>query len=180
MKNKILLKIKRFLKTDKTTISELHIENNFICYTLEPFDSELTYKNSKTEIIEVKRNIEKSGRKMAIVSGLYQIQFKISPTFSNKKIYASGDFTTLKYLFNSDKGLYLPYIINPSHNNTLFHIGNFAKDTFGCVLPGLSFGKNCVNNSKDALFLLLKGLDYIFGAGIKCECLIESGVIENE
>lgn len=174
MKNKILLKIKRFLKTDKTTISELHIENNFICYTLEPFDSGLTYKNSKTEIIEVKRNIEKSGRKMAIVSGLYQIQFKISPTFSNKKIYTSGDFTTLKYLFNSDKGLYLPYIINPSHNNTLFHIGNFEKDTDGCVLPGLSFNKNSVSNSREALFILLKKLNDYLDKNINFECLIEN------
>lgn len=174
MKNKILLKIKRFLKTDKTTISELHIENNFICYTLEPFDSGLTYKNSKTEIIEVKRNIEKSGRKMAIVSGLYQIQFRISPTFSKKSSYIKEPFTKLYNLYEAEEGLHFPYIINPSHCNTLFHIGNFEKDTDGCVLPGLSFNKNSVSNSRDALFILLKKLNDYLDKNINFECLIEN------
>lgn len=178
--DKVLVRINRVIKTDLSTVSQIFIDKKFICYALEPFDTGLTYKNSLNDIVDAKIKLKKENKSMAIVEGLFQIQFKISPTFSNKKIYTSGDFTTLKYLFNSDKGLYLPYIINLSHNNTLFHIGNFAKDTFGCVLPGLSFGKNCVYKSKDALFLLLKELDYIFGAGIKCECLIESGVIENE
>ena len=38
----------------------------------------------------------------------------------------------------------------------LFHIGNTAKDTRGCILVGLSREQNRVNNSKLAMDLLIK------------------------
>jgi hypothetical protein len=108
---------------------------------------------------------------MAIVKGLYQIQFKISPTYSNLKKYKSAQFNTLKNLY-TEKGLLLPYIINPSHADTLFHIGNFIKDTRGCVLPGKSFSENSVWSSADALFELLFELDNAVSKNIKVECEI--------
>ena len=49
----------------------------------------------------------------------------------------------------------------------LFHIGNTAKDTRGCILVGLSREQNRVNNSKLAMDLLIKEILNLGGENIK-------------
>ncbi len=49
----------------------------------------------------------------------------------------------------------------------LFHIGNTAKDTRGCVLVGLSRQQDRVNNSKKAMDLLIKEILILGGENIE-------------
>ena len=49
----------------------------------------------------------------------------------------------------------------------LFHIGNTAKDTRGCILVGLSREQNRVNNSKLAMDLLIKEILILGGENIE-------------
>lgn len=43
-------------------------------------------------------------------------------------------------------------------SSILIHIGNFLKDTQGCVLVGTSFGNGCINQSAKAIKKLRKEL----------------------
>jgi hypothetical protein len=36
------------------------------------------------------------------------------------------------------------------HTGLLFHCGNFDEDSSGCILVGLNFGPNCIQNSRVA------------------------------
>jgi len=49
----------------------------------------------------------------------------------------------------------------------LFHIGNTAKDTRGCILVGLSREQDRVNNSKLAMDLLIKEILNLGGENIE-------------
>ena len=49
----------------------------------------------------------------------------------------------------------------------LFHKGNTAKDTSGCILVGLSREQNRVNNSKKAMDLLIKEILILGGEDIE-------------
>ena len=169
--NNLRININRERFYETHTLGNIAIKNKEICYCLEPYDSGLTSGASIQLIHDTKKELQKQNIYMAIVKGLYQIQFKISPTYSNLKKYKSAQFNTLKNLY-TEKGLLLPYIINPSHTDTLFHAGNYVKDTRGCILPGKSFSENSVWSSADALFELLFELDNAVSKNIKVECEI--------
>ena len=48
----------------------------------------------------------------------------------------------------------------------LFHIGNFPKDTSGCILVGLGSQQDAVNNSRLAMDLLIKEVIHLGGENI--------------
>ena len=54
----------------------------------------------------------------------------------------------------------------PERDYILFHIGNTAKDTSGCILVGLGSQQNVVNNSRLAMDLLMKEIINLGGENI--------------
>tara|TARA_R100001224_G_scaffold15250_1_gene7592 strand:- start:5984 stop:6490 length:507 start_codon:yes stop_codon:yes gene_type:complete len=54
----------------------------------------------------------------------------------------------------------------PNRSYILFHIGNTAKDTQGCILVGQSRQQNRVNNSRLAMDLLMKEIIHLGGEEI--------------
>jgi hypothetical protein len=52
-----------------------------------------------------------------------------------------------------------PHILNvPNRNWILMHIGNYPKDTLGCMLPGLVRGDDVVWSSKDAFKVVMDAI----------------------
>ena len=64
----------------------------------------------------------------------------------------------LRYPRESGTRDYLHLLVKgvPDRTYILFHIGNRPSDTSGCILVGLSSSQDFVNNSKDAMDLLMK------------------------
>tara|TARA_B100000768_G_scaffold118138_1_gene109274 strand:- start:914 stop:1333 length:420 start_codon:yes stop_codon:yes gene_type:complete len=54
----------------------------------------------------------------------------------------------------------------PNRDYILFHIGNTAKDTRGCILVGLSSEQDVVHNSTLAMDLLIKELIHLGAVNI--------------
>ena len=55
----------------------------------------------------------------------------------------------------------------PDRSYILFHRGNTAKDTRGCILVGLSSEQNRVNNSKNAMDKLMQEIIKLGGENIE-------------
>lgn len=51
----------------------------------------------------------------------------------------------------------------PERDDILFHVGNFPRDTHGCILVGMTAGDNCVFSSSLGM---KKFVDYMTGAGV--------------
>lgn len=67
--------------------------------------------------------------KTAIPYGVYDIKITHSPRFKR----------------------HLPLLLNvPNYQGVRIHVGNYPKDTEGCLLPGKTKGKDFVGNSKTA------------------------------
>ena len=114
------LTLKRIARKDTYTIGRLYIDGVRFCDTLEDTDRGLDQSMS----LPVLRAKKRRGI-TAIPTGRYKVTLDVkSPKFSQKKAY---DFC---------KG-YLPRLINvPAYDGVLIHIGNYPKDTEGCILVG--------------------------------------------
>ena len=125
------LKLDRRFKGDEYTIGSLYIDGVFFCDTIEDTDRGLFQKMPLDEIKSLKIQ-----HKTAIPRGEYEVTLKVkSPKYSQRSQY---DFC---------KG-YLPRLINvPGFEGILIHIGNYAKDSSGCILVGENKVKGQVNNS---------------------------------
>lgn len=125
------LKLDRRFKGDEYTIGSLYIDGVFFCDTLEDVDRGLLQKMPLDEIKSLKIQ-----HKTAIPRGEYEVTLKVkSPKYSQRSQY---DFC---------KG-YLPRLINvPGFEGILIHIGNYAKDSSGCILVGDNKVKGQVVNS---------------------------------
>lgn len=127
------LKLKRKWRTDQSTIGELSLNGNLICYILEDRDRGLKQSMSLSEINRIKVKHE-----TCIPSGRYEITI----TFSQR--------------FKRD----LPLLLNvPGYDGIRIHTGNTNADTSGCLLPGKVLSINKVSNSTTAfneLFQLIR------------------------
>tara|TARA_R110000744_G_scaffold176058_1_gene294920 strand:- start:499 stop:915 length:417 start_codon:yes stop_codon:yes gene_type:complete len=74
----------------------------------------------------------------------------------------------LRYPRESGSKEYLHLLVQdvPNRDMVLFHIGNTAKDTRGCLLVGLGSKQNIVNNSRLAMDLLIKEIINLGGENI--------------
>lgn len=105
------------------TIGELSIDGKYFCDTLEE-----TYRDLSKE--------KKVPGQTAIPFGTYSVTLDVvSPRFKNSGAYA----------FCRGK---LPRLLNvPYFEGILIHIGNYPKDTDGCILVGKNTVKGAVMES---------------------------------
>ena len=114
------LELKRIARRETYTIGRLYIDGILFCDTLEDTDRGLRQDMS----LPVLRAKKRKGV-TAIPTGRYRVTLGVkSPKYSTRKQY--------KFC----KG-YVPRLINvPCYDGILIHIGNYPKDTEGCILVG--------------------------------------------
>ena len=129
--------VRKYLK-DTYTIGKMFIDGEYFCDTLEDKDRGIHLGMNVSEIQKIKVYGE-----TAIPAGMYKVIITYSNTFKRK----------------------LPLIVNvPAYTGVRIHRGNYAKDTFGCVLVGKNTAKGMVLESAKtevALMKLLEGQDEI-------------------
>lgn len=124
--------LKRRVFTEESTIGELYVDGKLECLVLEDKDRGLAQGQDLNTIKQIK-----IAGKTAIPKGRYEIAI----TFSNR--------------FQK----YLPLLIGvPGYEGVRIHVGNTAKDTEGCLLPGKIKSTNAVLQSKVAMEALFKKL----------------------
>lgn len=118
-------------KKDTYTIGDLYIDGKWFCNTIEDKDRNL-YQGMSLEWIKELKVYGQS----AIPYGRYKITMKIqSPKYANSKQYEKCNG-------------YIPRLENvPGFDGILCHIGNTAKDSYGCILLGENKVKGMVVNS---------------------------------
>ena len=129
------LRLERTTFTDKSTIGELYLDNDFLCYTLE-------------DVVRLP-GVKVYGE-TCIPYGRYSVTLSWSNRFKQLMplVYNKPDLSV-----QDDKGV--------RFDGIRIHAGNTAKDTHGCPLVGLSKSKDFVGNSRDAYKLLMDKLKYI-------------------
>lgn len=116
------LTIEREILNNESTIGSLFINEDFFCYTLEDTDRGLDSSMSVEQILKIK----KPG-KTAIPIGSYDVKILMSPRF--KKLF--------------------PKVLNvKGFDGILFHAGNAASDTDGCILVGTLYEHNKILESR--------------------------------
>lgn len=136
------LLLNRIARKETYTIGRLYVDGVRFCDTLEDTDRGL----KQTMDLAVLRAKKRRGI-TAIPAGRYKVTLSAkSPKFSQKKAY---DFC---------KG-YLPRLINvPAYDGVLIHIGNYPKDTEGCILVGKNSKVGAVLESTTTFKLLYEKL----------------------
>lgn len=140
------LKLERVAKKDLYIIGKLYINDVFFCNTLEDTDRGLRQSMSLDEIKKIKQK-----GITAIPYGIYTITMNVvSPKYSQEKYKKQYGFTGGK----------IPRLENvPGFEGILIHIGNYPKDTNGCILVGENKQVGAVINSTKTfkkLYTILK------------------------
>lgn len=125
------LTLYRKWKKDTYTIGQLYIDGKYFCDTCEDKDRNL-YQGMDIEWLQQK----KVWCETAIPYGRYRITMKVqSPKYKDRKAYKECDG-------------YVPRLLKvPAFDGILLHIGNWAKDSCGCILVGKNTVKGAVTNS---------------------------------
>lgn len=132
------LQLVRTTFTDKSTLGKLAINGVFQCYTLED-------RCRESEPGMWKRELKVPGE-TAIPYGRYRVIMSMSDRFKRimPEVLSVPDFTGIR-----------------------IHSGNQAKDTSGCILPGLTRATDWVGNSAAAYFGLFLKIDHAYTRGEK-------------
>lgn len=135
--------VRRTIKGENFTIGEMSINGTFFCYTLEDKDRGITDKMSLSEIEKIKTK-----GVTAIPTGTYKVDMEtISPKYASRG-------TSSQYASIGNK---LPRLLNvKGFSGILIHIGNYVKDTEGCILVGSSCNRTSgtISNSGNTFFYL--------------------------
>jgi hypothetical protein len=135
--------LKRTIKGDNYTIGELSINGTFFCYTLEDKDRGLANRMSLVKIT----NIKIKGA-TAIPTGTYKVDMEtISPKYASRG--SSSQYASI--------GNVLPRLVGvKGYEGIIIHIGNYVKDTEGCILVGSYYNKEngTISDSKNTFFEL--------------------------
>jgi hypothetical protein len=142
------LLLKRLYKKPDYTIGNLYIDGELFCQTLEDKDRGLKQSMALDEIKRLKIAGE-----TAVPTGTYELTLNVvSPKYSTRDAYRFCDGK-------------VPRLLNvKGYDGILIHIGNYAKDTEGCILVGENKVKGQVINSTETfkrLYELLKTADDI-------------------
>lgn len=127
--------VSRLWKKDNYTIGKLFVGGEYICDTLEDKDRGLKQNMLKNDIVRLKVPDQ-----TAIPSGTYKVRLDVfSPRFGYQDFYR-----------RVCKGN-LPRIENTKcFDGVLFHCGNSAKDTSGCILVGYNTVVGGLTRSREA------------------------------
>jgi len=125
--------VKRKFRAKEYTIGDLFIDGEWFCNTLEDKDRGLTSDMSLQEISTIKVKSE-----TCIPTGTYKITLNVvSPGHGGKEPYKTVC------------GGKIPRILDvPGFDGVLIHVGNFTKDTEGCLLLGFNKVKGQVVDSR--------------------------------
>ena len=127
------LKLVRKYKKSGYTIGKLYIDGVYFCDTLEDTDRGLR----QDAAYATNKRLKVHGQ-TAIPTGRYQVTLGVqSPRFKLKAAYQFCNG-------------YLPRLLNvPCFDGVLIHIGNYPKDTEGCILVGRNTVKGAVMESTE-------------------------------
>ena len=127
------LYLKRIARKAKYTIGHLYIDGKYFCDTLEDTDRGLRQEAAYATNKRLKVHGE-----TAIPTGRYQVTLGVqSPRFKQKAAYQFCNG-------------YLPRLLNvPCFDGVLIHIGNYPKDTEGCILVGRNTVEGAVMESTE-------------------------------
>lgn len=142
------LLLERIARKDGYTIGRLYIDGTYFCDTLEDTDRGLTSDMSLEEIRKKKLH-----GVTAIPTGTYRVTLSVqSRKYLGKEQYQFCH-------------AYLPRLISvPGYEGVLIHIGNYPKDTDGCILVGRNTVKGAVMNSTQTFKELYEKLQTYTGS----------------
>lgn len=119
----MLISVIRRKQTDNSTIGEMFVDDKYYCYTLE---------NPQRK--------KKIWGRTAIPAGVYSVQLRTSGRFHKRYSKRFPDM---------HKGM-IHITGVPDFKYILIHIGNDEHDTAGCILVGMSYGRDWLNDSERA------------------------------
>lgn len=120
------LTLNRHTFTDNTTIGDLYLVNEFICYILEDKDR---WPDIPPSLLGPIAHSYKVKGETCIPYGTFRIRYTYSPKYKKRMLLIAGV---------------------PSFRGIRIHSGNDEFDTEGCPLPGLTKGIDFVGNSRKA------------------------------
>ena len=139
---KCIIRVSRDFKKPDYTIGKMYLNDVYFCDTLEDTDRGL---HQDMPLEEIKK--KKIPGSTAIPAGKYSIDMKTpSPKYKDRAAYQFC-------------GAKVPRLVGvPGFVGILIHIGNYPKDTDGCILVGENKEKGAVLNSTDTFKKLYKAL----------------------
>lgn len=146
----VLLMLHRIAAKPNYTIGRLYVNGEYFCDTLEPTDRFLI------DCLPSEVQPTKVWGKTAIPRGIYRIDLNtVSPKYANNQAY--------KFIDGK-----VPRLVNvPQFSGILIHIGNYPRDTEGCILVGRNDKPGCVTNSTATFQRLMNVLRNKMGALIR-------------
>lgn len=135
------IKVIRHTFLKDRTIGTMYINGLRFCETLEDVDRGL---HQEMELDAIKK-IKVYGE-TAIPYGTYNLKMVYSPKYKKK----------------------MPLLENiPGYSGVLIHIGNYPKDSKGCLLVGMSVEKGNLVSSTIAFNALMEQINFYIGQNIK-------------